>query len=211
MKTIVGKCTWVVLAAVWIAAAAFYGSMPERMATHWNAGGVVNGYSSRAFGLLFLPVILLVIQGIFLLIPRIDPLKENIETFRNKYEGFVLVIALFLAYVFGMTVLWNMGFRFDMGRLLAPAIGGMMYGVGAMIKGIKRNWFVGIRTPWTMSSDEVWDRTHLLGSKLFKLSGLIALMGIVLPDHAIALIVMPILATTIVAVVYSYVLFRRKK
>ncbi|MFH2231763.1 MAG: DUF1648 domain-containing protein [Patescibacteria group bacterium] len=188
-----------------------YPQLPAQIASHWNVQGEVNGYISKPWGLFLLPIISLAILVLFLVIPLIDPLKKNIEKFRKYYDGFVLLIIIFLAYVHTLTIAWNLGARFDMTQMLVPAIGVLFFFIGVVLKHVKRNWFIGIRTPWTLSSDAVWDKTHDLGSHLFKISGLIALVGVLIPSYAIWLLMVPVMFSAFYTVIYSYVEFRRLK
>ena len=95
-----------------------------------------------------------------------------------------------------------------MTQMLAPAFGVLFYYVGILTQNAKRNWFIGIRTPWTLSNEEVWDKTHKFGSKLFKISGIIAFLGLILPDFAIWLMIVPVIITAACTVIYSYVEYR---
>ncbi len=159
----------------------FYPQMPERIASHWNEQGQVDGYMSKFWGLFLMPFISIGMALLLVFIPRIDPLKANIEKFRKYFDGFIVLIVLFLFYLYLLTIFWNLGARFDMGQVLAPALGVLFYYCGVLVGKTKRNWFVGIRTPWTLSSDTVWDKTHKLGAKLFKVAGIIALCGVIIP------------------------------
>src|SRR3989339_184919 len=210
MKTIKGTIAWIVIGLTWVTAIVLYDGMPARMATHWNASGVADGYAGKVFALFLIPAIMLLLQGLFVLIPKIDPLRKNIEAFRSQFEGFALLLSAFMAYVFALTMLWSKGSVFSMTVALMPALAIMFYGIGSLLKGVKRNWFVGIRTPWTMSSDVVWDKTHALGSRLLKLSGVVILAGVALPQYAIWFMVGPILTSTLVTVVYSYKVFKKE-
>jgi len=210
MKTIKGTIAWIVIGLTWVTAIVLYDGMPARMATHWNAAGVADGYAGKAFALFLIPAIMLLVQGLFVLIPKIDPLRKNIEAFREQFEGFALLLSVFMAYLFVLIILWSKGALFSMTVALMPAFASMFYGIGSLLKGIKRNWFVGIRTPWTMSSDVVWDKTHALGSRLFKLSGVVILAGVALPQYAVWFMVGPILASTLISVVYSYRVFKKE-
>ncbi|OGM94870.1 hypothetical protein A2524_00230 [Candidatus Wolfebacteria bacterium RIFOXYD12_FULL_48_21] len=210
MKTIKGTIAWIVIGLTWVTAIVLYDGMPARMATHWNAAGVADGYAGKAFALFLIPAIMLLVQGLFVLIPKIDPLRKNIEAFREQFEGFALLLSVFMAYLFVLIMLWSKGALFSMTVALMPAFASMFYGMGSLLKGIKRNWFVGIRTPWTMSSDVVWDKTHALGSRLFKVSGVVILAGVVLPQYAVWFMVGPILASTLISVVYSYRVFKKE-
>ena len=182
----------------------FYPQMPEEVASHWNSQGQVDDYMSKFWGVFLMPIFLLGIFLLFILIPKIDPLKENIEKFRKYYDGFIVLISLFLFYVYMLTILWNKGLRFDIGYLLIPAMAILFYYIGIMMENAKRNWFIGIRTPWTLSSEKVWDKTHKIGGKLFKVSGAIILLGVLLPKYMILFILVPVIFTSLYTIIYSY-------
>ena len=188
-----------------------YPYLPDRLASHWGFSGEVNGYLPKIWGLFIVPVISAALTLLFLAIPRIDPLRENIAKFMDAYEQFVIIILAFLLYVSLLTILWNLGIRFSITQLLSPAMGALFYACGILIGKAKRNWFIGIRTPWTLSSDRVWDRTHAIGGKLFKIAGILAFIGIVLPGIAFILMLGPILLITVYLVVYSYLEYRKEE
>ena len=184
--------------------------MPDTMASHWNSQGQVDGYLSKFWGLFLIPIVLIVLFPVFMLIPMIDPLKENIEKFRKYFDGFIVIVFLFLLYIYFLTILWNIGMRFDMGQAIAPSIGFLFYFVGVLVENSKRNWFIGIRTPWTLSSDRVWDKTHRIGGKLFKVAGVIAFIGTFIKEYTIILIIAPIVLVSIYTVVYSYFEYQKE-
>jgi uncharacterized membrane protein len=185
----------------------YYPQMPDKMASHWNAQGQVDGYMSKFWGLFLMPIISV---GLFMLIPKIDPLKENIEKFRKYFDGFIVIVVLFLLYIYILILLWNLGRRFDMGQALAPSIGLLFYFAGILIENSKRNWFIGIRTPWTLSSESVWDKTHRIGGRLFKAAGLIAFFGVFTKKYAILIIVVPIVLVSLYTIVYSYFEYQKE-
>lgn len=182
----------------------FYPQMPETVASHWDINGEVNGYMSKFWGLFLMPIISLAIFLFFLAIPKIDPLKSNIEKFRKYFDAFIVVFLLFFLYVHLLTVVWNLGVGFNMAQLMSPAFGVLFYYCGVLMEKAKQNWFIGFRTPWTISSAEVWDKTHRAGGALFKISGIIALGGLILPAVAFYLVIFPILFFSLYITVYSY-------
>lgn len=188
-----------------------YPYLPDRLASHWGASGEVNGYLPKIWGLFIVPAISAVLTLLFLLIPRIDPLRKNIAKFMDAFEQFVIIILAFLLYVFLLTILWNTGVRFSITQVLSPAFGVLFYACGILISKAKRNWFIGIRTPWTLSSDRVWDKTHAIGGKLFRIAGVIALGGILLPGIAWLFLLGPILIITGYLVGYSYLECRKEE
>jgi len=185
-----------------------YPRMPEIVAVHWNAQGMANGYGSRLQGAFFLPLITVVVAGLLLFLPEIDPLKANIEKFRKDFNGFMLAFALFFFYLYALTTLLHLGVQFSLNQFLVPGFGIFIYAAGVLLGKAKRNFFIGIRTPWTLSSDTVWAKTHALGGLLFKVSGVIAILGVLLPNLAFLFLLAPILLAAVVAVVYSYIVFR---
>ena len=184
--------------------------MPEKMASHWNTKGEVDGYMSKFWGLFLMPIILLGLFLLFILIPKIDPLKENIAKFRKYFDGFIVLITLFLFYIYLLTIAWNLGKRFNMGQMMMPALGMLFYYCGILTENAKRNWFIGIKTPWTLSSERVWNKTHKIGGKLFKAAGLIAFLGIFFPNYAFYFILVPALLVAFYTIIYSYFEYQKE-
>ena len=182
----------------------FYSQVPEQMATHWKSQGEVNGYMAKFWELFFTPVVITGIAALFLVIPRIDPKKENIEKFRKYYDGFVILFLLFMVSVHLQILLWNIGIQISPNIVLPAGTGLLFYYIGILIENADRNWFVGIRTPWTLSSDSVWKKTNQLGGKLFKLAGIVAIFGIFFSKLAVFFVIVPVLLVAGFTVVYSY-------
>jgi len=188
-----------------------YNRLPEQMASHWNTANQVDGYISRFWGAFLMPVISVGMLLLFLVIPQIDPLRANIARFRGYFNAFIALMVGFMVYMHILTILWNLGYdQFNMGTAMLPALGLIFVFAGVMMRQAKRNFFIGIRTPWTLSSDHVWDETHRLGSILFIASGILALLGAFFPDYAIWFILVPVLGSTLFLLVYSYLLYQRE-
>ncbi len=186
-----------------------YSLVPDRMASHWNEYGIVDGYVSKCFGLFFFPFLMLVISLFLLFIPKIDPLKKNIEKFREEYDLFVVWFTVFFFYIYALTLLWNMGVTFNMTFVLMPAFAALFYFVGVLLEKAKRNYFIGIRTPWTLASDEVWNKTHKLGAKLYKIVALSAVVSMFFTQFSLYFIFIPLIVFSLYLVFYSYFEFKR--
>ena len=184
-------------------------SLPEQLVANWDAGGEPNGTLSKALGLWLFPGLTAILIAVFAILPRIDPLRENIASFRPYYDWFVVIFAAYMAVLHAGIVAFNLGYEFDFVLLVLIAAAGLLYYAGVLISNAERNWFVGIRTPWTLSSEEVWRRTHDLGSTLFKLTAVLTLIGLFFGDYAIYFLVIPVLLTAGVIVAYSYYLYER--
>ena len=206
--------SWVLVAILIMTSLAIsaylYPQMPELMASHWNYKGQVDSYLPRFWGLFLMPIVSIVMLALFMVIPKIDPLKENIEKFRKYYDGFVVFMIAFLFYIHALTLVWNLGFEFSMGQFVVPAIGVLFYYVGILMANAKRNWFIGIRTPWTLSSDRVWDKTHKLASKLFKAAGIITFLGFLIPEYLLILVMVPIILVMFYTIIYSYIEYKKE-
>ena len=201
----------ILIVASTLAGILLWNQLPDPMASHWGINDQVNGTMSKFWGVFLMPVITIAMLLLFLIIPSIDPLKANIAQFRDYFNSFIALIVAFMVYIYGLTLVWNLGYTsFRMSTAMLPAMGLLFIFVGVMVGKAKRNYFIGIRTPWTLSSDKVWDETHRVGSKLFIASGVLALLGAFFPDYAFWFIMVPVLGTALFTVVYSYVLFQRE-
>ena len=98
-----------------------------------------------------------------------------------------------------------------MSQMLSPAFGVLIYYIGVMLENSRRNWFVGIRTPWTMSSEGVWDKTNKLGGKMMKTAGVVAFFGVVFPNFGFWLILVPTIAAALYYTIYSYTIYRKEQ
>ncbi|KKH45876.1 hypothetical protein EO95_09030 [Methanosarcina sp. 1.H.T.1A.1] len=188
----------------------FYPQVPEQMATHWNSQGEVDGYMSKLWGLFFMPLVITGLVIMFLVIPRIDPLKENIAKFRKYYDGFIAIMVLFMVGVHLQILLWNTGIQISPNAVIPVGIGLLFYYIGILTENAEQNWFIGIRTPWTLSSERVWKRTNRLGGKLFKIAGIAAIFGAFFPELAIYFILVPVIFVAGITVVYSYIDYQKE-
>jgi uncharacterized membrane protein len=182
------------------------------MASHWGPNDQVNGYMPKFWGVFLLPLITLGMVVLFLVIPSIDPLKANIAQFREVFNLFITLIVAFMLYTYFLSLRWNLGYTdLGMSKAMLPAMGILFFFIGYMLRKAKRNFFIGIRTPWTLSSDKVWDETHRIGSVLFMISGALAFAGSFFGGMtAFWFLFVPIIGSTLITLVYSYVLYQRE-
>jgi uncharacterized membrane protein len=165
----------------------------------------------KVWGVLLMPLITTAMLLLFIFLPGMDPLKANIAQFRESFNLFIVFITVFMLYVHGLTLAWSLGWHYRMSSALLPMMGVLFIVVGLMLKQAKRNFFIGIRTPWTLSSDSVWDKTHRVGAWLFIASGVFAIIGGFFGGMtALWLMFVPLIGSTIFLVIYSYVLYRQE-
>ena len=184
-------------------------SLPDTVVTHWSAAGEADGTMSKTVALALMPGLSALLVALLAVVPRIDPLGENVADFRAYYDWFVVLFAAFMALVHGGIVAFNLGVEFDFTLLVLAAVAGLLYYVGVLLTHAEQNWFVGIRTPWTLSDETVWKRTHELGGRLFKLTAAVSLVGLAFGDYAVYFLLVPALATAAATVGYSYYLYER--
>jgi uncharacterized membrane protein len=190
---------------------AAYPALPDLVVSHWNAAGQADGSMDKITGLLLIPLIMAGFVALFALLPKIDPLKKNYEKFRNYYDGFVLLFVLYLLAIQAQLILWSLGYQISP-NLTFPVLFGILFiYLGFLLEHAEPNWFVGIRTPWTLSSVTVWKKTHELGGKLFKIVGAISFLGVFAGKFALWFILVPVFAVALYTVVYSYIEFQKEQ
>lgn len=181
-----------------------YPYLPDVLATHWGANGQVDGYSSKAVALFIMPVISLFLYLLFLLLPKLPQYKKNWLDFDQYYYLFVSLISAFLFYLYLLTMFWHLGLRFNMLQALSPFLAILFFYSGHLSQVSKRNWFVGIRTPWTLKNDKVWESTNTFGGKYLKIVGGLNLLSFVWPNLAVWFLLAPIIVFVPVIFIYSY-------
>lgn len=187
-----------------------WSQMPDPMPSHWNAAGEVDGYMPRVWGLFLMPLFSIGVFLLFLAIPRIDPLRANIAQFIGAYNWMMVLLVGYLLYIYALTLLWALGYQFNMLTLMMPAMGLLFLAVGWMVGRARRNYFVGIRTPWTLSSDTVWAKTHQLGKWMFIGAGVVMLLSSSLGERGFWVGIAALLTAAFVPIVYSYLLWKKE-
>jgi uncharacterized membrane protein len=189
--------------AVWI-----YPHLPAQTPIHWNAQGEANGWVSPFWAAAFPVLMMAGLAMMFAALPVISPRKFEIAPFARSYGIVVMATLAFLLVVGTLALLAGAGYHVSM-QLVAPiAVGALLMVIGNFMGKFRKNFFVGIRTPWTLTSDAVWERTHRLAGWLFVLAGLAWIVG-GLANAPPAVMVIATLVAAFVPVVYSYLLYRR--
>lgn len=192
-----------IVAAIWL-----WPKLPAQVPTHWNFHGEVNGRHTRLWAALF--PILGVAGMAFLtwLLPVISPNRFRIGPFASVYTGLMLVVQGFMLVMGIITLLAGAGYPLPVPKIAMLSIGALFTILGNYMGKLQRNFFIGIRTPWTIASEATWERTHRLGGKLFVLGGLTVLIGTLfgLPFPAAMTV---LLIAGLYPALYSYVIYRR--
>lgn len=192
--------------------AAVYSRLPAQVPSHWGINGQIDGTMSRLVGALFSPAIGILMWLLLLILPRIDPRRDAYAAFSGTLQLFINTLVLFFALIHVGMLGIAMGWRIDMPRLIIVGVGLLFAVLGNELGRVQPNWFVGIRTPWTLADPEVWRRTHRVGGRLFFALGLVfAVAGLLLPLQANMVLVMGgVLAIVVFSFGYSYLLWRQR-
>jgi len=186
-----------------------YQDLPERIPSHWNIEGEVDAWSSKNFGVFFFPGITLGIYLLMTFIPLIDPLRRNYPKFHLPYFWFRTLFVSFFVLLYFYTLWAAFGTRLNINYFILPAISILFILIGVFLPKIRKNYFVGIRTPWTIHSEEVWDKTHQFGGRLFIAAGTVALISLLFPRYSFLVFMVAVLSAAFISVIYSYFAFRK--
>jgi uncharacterized membrane protein len=190
----------------------FYQHFPPNVVGHWNFAGEPNGYLPRFWGAFTIPLLIAGMYILFMALPIIDPLSERYVTFFKAYTFIRNAVLTTLFIIFIMTGIYNLGYHVRIGVIIPIIIGILMLAMGNYLREIKPNWFVGIRTPWTLSSERVWNKTHRIGGWMFALFGLLLIAIPFLPPRlGVSAFVFGIIIIIAVPVIYSYIIYQEEK
>ena len=194
-----------------VAAFYFWQNFPASVPTHWGVNGEVNAYSGPFFAAFMLPFLLIFLYLMFVFMPYIDPKKDQYSNFSSIYQSFKDLIIAFLFILYFLTSINGLGYKINIGFFVPIMVGVMFAAIGFLMRKVKMNWFFGVRTPWTMSSEYVWEKTNKLSGLIFAISGLLmAVTVLVGAKFRIILFLFSIGLIIFVLPIYSYILYRKE-
>lgn len=206
---------WIPLLVVVLAfgaSAAVYSDLPNRVPSHWNLSGEVDGWMSREWGAFIMPLILAGLMAMLRILPAIDPKGANYAKFRGTYESLIIASMLFILALHAVMLAIALGYDISMNRVVPAGIGLLLIVLGNLLPRTRANWFVGIRTPWTLSSDRVWERTHRFGGRLLVAGGAVVVLAAMLfPRLSPMFMLAVVLGVTAAVLAYSYAVWRRER
>ena len=185
-----------------------YPHLPNIVPVHWNAHGQVDGWGPKWSLLLYGPGMMALVVLLTAALPWLSPKKFEVDSFRATYLYIMIVIVATLAYIQILILLSSLGTALDMGRAIEGGVCLLITLLGNVLGKVRRNFYVGIRTPWTLASDSVWNRTHRLGAKTFFVCGLLGLLAVIL-RAPFWVPVTAILVAAFVPVVYSLMFYKQ--
>jgi uncharacterized membrane protein len=199
------------LAAMWAFALVVFRRLPAEIPTHWNLAGEVDGWGPRFPAAFLAPA---VATGVWLLMrfqASIDPRRDEVERSTPTRRLLAEILVAFMAVVEVLTLGIALGWPLDMGEAMWPLLGLLFVALGNYMPRVRPNWYLGVRTPWTLASDAVWRDTHRLAGWAFVAAGVLTAGAMFLPVHARPYVGMTaLLLAAGVPLVYSFVRWRRE-
>ncbi|MEN3780796.1 MULTISPECIES: SdpI family protein [Priestia] len=185
--------------------------LPATMPIHWGANGEADGFATKINAMILTVGIMVLIYFIIAFVPRIDPRKENYKYFSKTYNILLNAVLLLFFFVNMSTILQGLGYNVPM-SYIAPIMAGLVFIIiGNYLQRVRSNYFMGIRTPWTLSNENVWKKTHRLSGKIFFIGGLLILISAFLPDGYKSVIMWgSIVLCVAIPYLYSYVAYKKE-
>ncbi len=189
-----------------------WNQLPDKVPMHWNIKGEIDRYGEK-MELIIIPILLpLLVYIIFLVVPKIDP-KNKLNKMGNKLQTMKFLLTIFMSILAIFIIYTAKNESFANPNYIVLLIGILYIIFGNYFKTIKANYFIGIRTPWTLENEKVWKETHKLGGKLWFAGGIIVVITSLIlekeTNFTIFLIITGII--TIIPIVYSYLIFKNER
>lgn len=198
------------IVADFIAGFLAYPHLPERVPTHWNLSGQVNGWGSAWQGAFLLPLIMLGVFVLLILLPKIDPKRKNYAQMGKPYAVIILVLMIFFTVMYFGTLGTALGYFRNIPSLVNLGVGALFVVLGNYMGKLKHNYFMGIRTPWTLASEEVWRKTHRLAGPFWVIGGILFMVSSLLPTGFMTkIIIVVVIGLVAIPSGYSFVIFKR--
>lgn len=212
MKMSTGKriIVWALAFLPLAVTALLYGRLPESVPIHWDIDGTVT-YGGK-WSLLLLSALNLIMVALFVVLPKIDPRRQNYNKFRKYYDLYLIATELFMLCVWVVTIseaFWPGSVNVE--KVVTVGVSLLFIFIGNIMPKFKNNFFMGIKTPWTLSNDVVWNKTHRLGGFLFVIAGAGTLISSFLfPVKMVFWIMMAfVFAVVLIPAAMSYLWYRR--
>lgn len=187
-----------------------YPYLPEKVPTHWNAAGEIDGWGTAFQGAFMMPLIFLGVFLLLIILPKVDPKKKNYALMGKAYSTMVLVILIFFSLLYYGTLGAALGYFDGFPSLVQIAVGALFVVIGNYMGKLKHNYFMGIKTPWTLASEEVWYRTHRMAGPFWVIGGFLFMLMSFVPEgfmtKGILIIIFGLVA---IPTGYSYVIYKR--
>lgn len=200
---------WIMLLVPFIFIAIFWDRFPDQIATHFDMNGKPNGWSDKSTGLFLMSGLNVGMYFLFLVLPKIDPKKAKFALFMDKYQIIRLVLHTFFTFIFFITTLPALGLNFNNALWVLYGVLVLFLLLGNYMGNVRHNYFVGVRTPWTLANEEVWTKTHRLTAKLWVYATLVMMVVLPFVPNPEIIFLPYVILISVIPIVYSYVIFKK--
>lgn len=202
---------WLLFIAPFIFIAIYWDKFPDQIPTHFGMDGQPNDYSGKAFGLLMLPLMNIGMYLLFMILPKIDPSAKNYKLFADKYKIIQLILYVFFTFMFFIIAFYSLGYKINISMVTLYGVLALFLLLGNYMGNVRHNYFIGVRTPWTLANEEVWTKTHRLTAKLWVALSLIMMVLLPFLSNPDTGFMVFVLVASMIPIVYSYILFKKLK
>ena len=208
-RSVVWWSCWGVVALMLVLTAITLPMAPDSVAIHWGVDGTPDAQASAVFALFLIPLVSVGMQLLALLLPKIDPGRDNHENFRTSYWKVILAILVYLGGIHGLICYAAVGGEVNMTTAFSVMVGLLLIVIGNYLGKLRPNWTIGIRTPWTLSSKRSWNKTHQLGRWIMMFMGLATGLIAFWPGRMAWIVVGSVWGVCLLTlVVYSWLVWR---
>ncbi len=187
-----------------------YSELADQVPTHWNYKGEIDSYSDKSFLFVILFLLIGLNYLIFLVLPKLDT-KQKLQQMGTKLDNLRLIMTLFMS-ILGFYIVYLSKNEGHSSESLLPIIGLLIACLGNYFPVLKPNYFIGIRTPWTLENDEVWRKTHQFAGKIWFIGGLLMALSFLLPEkNNFTVFFIISIIIFIIPISYSYIEFKKLK
>lgn len=187
-----------------------YPLLPETMPTHWNIRGEIDGRMPKAMAAWLMPVMALIMFGLFSWLPKLDPKKEKYRLFTHEWEIIQTGILGFFAYLHTVIIYVTLHPEQTLMPLMFVGLGALFIIIGNYLSKVRQNYFIGIKVPWTLNDEENWNKTHRFASWWFVGAGIATVIEAFTAWNAPTIIFGGIMLASFMPMLYSFLLFKKK-
>ncbi len=185
-------------------------SLPSQMPMHWNYLGKVDSYMTKSLAAWLMPGLAIFLYFLFHFAPKFDPKKEKYALFAHEWDIMKTGIISFMIYIHGIVVYASLKGDTNIMSPLFLGLGTLFILIGNYLSKVRQNYFIGIRTPWSLESEENWNKTHRYASWTFVFAGLIVLIEAFVLWYAPVIIFGSIMFAALLPILYSYLFYIKK-
>lgn len=187
---------------------AVYATLPQRIPTHWGWRGEVDGWGDKTMAAFLMPGMMVLLLGMLLALPWLSPRNFSVDSFRETFNYVMLMAVALMGYLHVVMLHAGLHPGLDMGRVLVGGILLFLALMGNVLGKVRRNFWMGVRTPWTLASETVWIATHRLAARLWASVGLVGALAVWLGAPVAGCFVV-FMVVVFVPVFHSLVLYKR--